>query len=237
MKKYKEIEIFKSFIIFFGVVTFIAFVVSVIFSFKINKVYGRDICFDGNCIKNFLTFFEQVPTVINGVVQFSSYIFAIVGVYFALKTYISNLDAIKTNIHLSHLNSFRGYIESEISRFDTISWKSINLFKWYNLAFPESTTGNINISDAYIALINEINDNISESNAEARSSDNGIAFKYLKHQDKMIITLRKIGLNISRMPRNNYYEVEGVVFDFIQKVNSEFFRMSDDLKITKRLYN
>ena len=53
----------------------------------------------------------------------------------------------------------------------------------------------------------------------------------------MITTLRKIGLNISRMPRNNYYEVEGVVFDFIQKVNAEFFRMNDDLKITKRLYN
>ena len=204
----------------------------------IKGLYKKTFCFDAICIESFLDAYATIPSTINGVIQFFSYIFAIAGVYFALKTYISNLDALKTNIHLSHQNTFRSYIEMEISKFDRISGKSLNVFKWYNLAFPDSPAGNINVSQEYIAVINEINSNIKNSNDESSHSAGGVCFDYKQHQGNMIKTFNKLGIKISRMPRNNFYEIEGAVLDFIQQVNVEFFRLElMTCSITSRRYH
>lgn len=191
----------------------------------VKGLYNKSFCLDAECVDNFLAAYAVIPSTINAVVQFFSYIFAIAGVYFALKTYISNLDALKTNIHLSHQNTFRSYMEMEVSKFDRISGRSLNVFKWYNLAFPDSPAGNINVSQEYISVINEINSNIDDSNNESSLSADGVCFEYRKHQGKMIKTFNKLGIKTSRMPRNNFYEIEGAVLDFIQQVNLEFFRL------------
>ncbi|HHQ5455784.1 TPA: retron Ec48 family effector membrane protein [Aeromonas veronii] len=237
MNNTKELKWFQILMWICIAVTVASLLGSISFELYVDNVFDREVCFEPKCMENFTKIFKDVPPIVNGVVQFLSYIFAIAGVYLALKTYVSNLDAIKTNIHLSHLNSFRSYIELEASRFETISWKSINLFKWYNLACPKSTIGDIGVSQEYMAVINQINEQILRSNKISKASNNGIAFDYQQHQGEMIKIFKKLGVNVSRMPRNNYYEVEGIVLDFIQKVNEEFFRMPESTQIHTRKYH
>ncbi|WP_429210080.1 retron Ec48 family effector membrane protein [Aeromonas veronii] len=224
-------------LIIMAVSTALILIFCVLYVLFIDGLYQKSFCFDAKCIKTFLKAYEVIPTAINSVVQFFSYLFAVFGVYFALKTYISNLEALKTNIHLSHQNTFRSYIEMEIAKFDRISGKSLNLFRWYNLAFPESPSGNISVSPKYVLFIEEINRNINESNDESSTSPNGVCFDYKKHQGKMIRTLNKIGIKTNRMPRNSFYEIEGAIIDFIDQVNLEFFRMDPrTCKIASRRY-
>lgn len=203
-----------------------------------RDIFSLDFCLEKSCVERFVGFFDDIPSSINSLVQFLSYVFTIAGVFYALKTYISNLDAIKTNIHLSHLNSFKDYLALEISTFDgVVSIKNFNIYKWYNVAYPNSCAGSLEVSDNYGDVINELNLLIEESNRISSEARRGEKFDYTKHQGDVIKALKKIGINLPRKPRNDFYEMEGNVFDFIQKVNLEFLRIDDGGVIKARKYN
>lgn len=190
------------------------------------------VCFEPRCIQFFMNKMVFIPSFIKDFAEFLSYIFTVFGVYIALKSYVSSTEATKASVHLMHFNSFREYIQSEIDRADYVSWKSINVVKLYNIIYDKSHEGCLTVSVSYRNLMDELNNKISESNAKNASS----LFDYKHHQTEVKKVLSKMGIEIERKPRNDFYLMEKFLFDFIDKVNSEFCRLTDK-RITTRKYN
>jgi hypothetical protein len=95
--------------------------------------------------------------------------------------------------------------------------------KWYNLIYPKSRNGILEISNEYYDKIKNINKIIDLSN-RISSGSNPInqGFDHKKHQSEMIVALREIGIKLGRAPRNNFKDAEGVLLSIIDKVNKEF---------------
>lgn len=216
---------------------FISLFSFVIFLYVKNELYNYEICFNIGCIDFLFSTLKPISGFISYYVELIFYIFSIFGIYYALKNYISTSNAAIVNIHLSNLNTFKEYLFSE-TKSNSIKFNDINVLKWYNLIYPNSRNGILEISDDYYEKIKNINEIIAESNrisSGLNSSNQG--FDHKKHQSKMIVALKEIGIKLGRAPRNNFKDAEGVLFSIIDKVNKEFCGASGPEFIKVQNYN
>jgi hypothetical protein len=131
---------------------------------------------------------------------------------------------------------------SELEVYGRLDAKSFNVFKWYNSSFPNSRNGNLMVSDDYLLLVKEIDAEIKKSNdlnggVSDSENDECAVFTYQEHQSRIIKVVAKIGVKIPRLPRNDFYEVEGELFSLINKLNTEFFFCPANVSLRKRKYN
>jgi hypothetical protein len=222
MKKgYKQVENLSTYIISFLRVSFVIVILFLIFLLGKEGLLSQDFCWSFKCFDNALVALSGVGPLIDMLLKILVASVSIFGIYHALNNYLSSIDASRSNIHLSHLNTFKHYLISELEAHDGLKIKSFNTFKWYNMAFPESRDGNLDIGDDYKEWIDEINDKIQISN-DIVNGTNPKGFDYKEHQSRIILVLTKIGIKLPRLPRNDFYELEGEIFYLINKVNQEF---------------
>jgi hypothetical protein len=156
-----------------------------------------------------------IKILLSGVTVFS--------IYQALKNYISTTNAAIVNIHLTNLNTFKDYLQSEAHDNKAINIKKIDFLKWYNLLYPDSRNGQLNLSEKYQLKIDEINRIIENSNDYSLGKKaNNALFDHNKHQRVLINALKTVGITLGFAPRNNFKEGEEAIFGLINKVNKEF---------------
>ena len=230
--KNKNVRLLKNFLLIYLAISISILLAYSLYKLNTNGLMEMSICFKEKC---FSTFFQSLQGLI-GIFDFLlSTIVAIVtvfGVYFALITYINSIKTSRTNIHLIHLTTFKEYILSELEGNNQLSTKSFDIFKWYNLIFPYSRDGSIDVGKSYLEIIDNFNRNIRLSNDTYSSAD----FPYIKHQKRMISQFRTLGITINLMPRNDFYEIEKQLFKLIEKTNEEYCFMNGKGKLIKRTY-
>lgn len=228
-------------ILYFGIVVYLILllILSGVYShYLLSKagMYQREICFSLTCIELFISSLESLDAFINGALKLLLSLVSVFGIYNALKSYINSIQTSRSNIYLTHLNTFKQYLMHEIESFDSLNIKSFNILKWYNMAFPLSRSGDLDVGVEYKEFIKELNDVIKNSN-EIASGRTPAEFKYRQHQSDMIDVFKRFGIKMLRLPRNDFYEVEGDLMNLIIKVNSEFCFMGEQGELHERVYN
>jgi hypothetical protein len=207
----------------------------------ISEIYFQDFdkghfCFSHRCVREFVEATCGKPlVVISETIQLIVSLATVGGIYLALKTYISNLNNSKLANHISHFSIFNNYINDELNRNTSIKRRSISVLAWYNVIFDSSRQGNLEISNKYIDFMNQLNNEINSSNLMASKATGGF-FRYVDHQVRIQNTLRMISIEIDKMPRNDFYEVEDQILSLIRNVNRTFCYSSYIPEIVERRY-
>ncbi|WP_282109142.1 retron Ec48 family effector membrane protein [Shewanella algicola] len=210
-------------------------VFTMLFDYLDSGVYHAKLCLNTKCVKEFFNSFSGVIPLFSFLLNTLLAIVTIFGVTAALKNYLNTTSTARLNVHLIHLNTFKDYIHLELEMEPRISKKSVDILKWYNIAFPKSRDGSLLVGDAYISLIDKIKNEIGLSN-NIFSGGNVSMFKYKEHQSRIILTLSSLGIHVSRMPKKDFFEIEAEIFNLINKVNKELCLLDSIHSLPKRYY-
>lgn len=199
-----------------------------------NSLWFGDICFESNCILYFAKTFKGTTTLLGYGVS-TIWIFVLTsGVYIALKNYLTSVKSTALSSHISHLTMFKDFICDEVERHNHLKQKDFDVFKWYKKAFPNSTKGDIEVAQQYEDLISNVRKAIVITN-ESINSPKG-EYGYRKHQDRIIIAMRDIGIELTHLPRNNFHDVELELFKLLDSVNQTFTNITITLNKEDRAY-
>lgn len=198
-------------------------------------VSALEICFTSDCVTLFKTKFAGVVDAVTATIAVLVGVATAGGIVVALMSYKESVNANALSNHIAHLTLFRAYLEKEIAKRSRLKESSIDIHAWYFSMFPRSRSGSTAISASYIDGVRGISRVVSESNARASQARTG-SFRFLQHQDELISALRALGINISRQPRMDFYEVEGEVFELIDSINVAFSYSSETGVLPLRNY-
>jgi hypothetical protein len=183
-------------------------------------------CLTTECYKTMNTRFGLSILIINGTMGLLVSVATIGGIIVAVKNYVNSSYALAISNHITNFRIFSEFLEREILKLNRVNSLSASSFFWYNKIFPNSREGDVQLSKKYKENIDSINKVIFKSN-KIHSTSEKPDFSYQKHQTKMISCFADIGIEISRMNRNDFYICEGQILRLIEKVNTEFCGIMD----------
>ncbi|WP_324726627.1 retron Ec48 family effector membrane protein [Pseudomonas chlororaphis] len=221
-----------------GAVAACGFLLSLVIFLKTGfaeSAFDKNLCFTNSCVKYGLSLYAQVLLILKETLNLLVTIATIGGIIVALLSYLNSVGATALSNHISHFSIFQSYIGNEISKRDRISASSVDIFLWYNAIFFKSRSGLTAISPDYVSLINSINNEIKKSNLQSEKGVDG-SFRYRPHQERIIQSLKNIGIVLTHQPRNEFYEIEDQVFNLIATVNKSFCYSDQVPQILNRKY-
>lgn len=193
-----------------------------IFLYVDSGLYSYDFCFKTECVKKLFSTFSLLPDLIDFLMKIFVAIATILGVIYAFESYQNSASTSRLNVYLLHLNTFKEYLLKEVEKEPRLNSKSINVIKWYNLAFPKSRNGSLEVGAEYISMISDVILVVEESNRRIAGKEPGKLFDYKNHQEQIILKFRAFGINIQRMPKNDFFETELEVISLVNKINRDF---------------
>jgi hypothetical protein len=200
-----------------------------------DGLFARKFCLKSECVDRAISGYKYAFGVASGTVSLLVSIATMGGIFVALLSYLHATSATAFGNHISHLTVFQSYLASEISKRQRIAGASVDVFHWYHLIFPEARSGRLTVSSAYEEVMAELGKEVGKSNAQASAATEG-SFRYVDHQNRIILAVSKIGLKLDRQPRVDFFEIEGEVFSLIRSVNSAFCMESDKCAFPARSY-
>nr|WP_282561626.1 retron Ec48 family effector membrane protein [Providencia sp. 21OH12SH02B-Prov] len=211
------------------------FFISVGYTIYLEGLYKEKWNLSSNGIDFFYKKIQGSTSIITSAVWAITSIVTVSGIIVALKTYNLNIKNNAITNHISHFEMFRDYINSEIDKRDMLNAGKINVFCFYNLMFPNSRDGNLELSDTYQKFISSIKGIIEDANSSITTETGN--YEYKRHQRAMIEKLSEVGIILSNGPKNNFIIVETEIFSFIDNINSAFSSVKlDELSKIKRDY-
>jgi len=157
------------------------------------------------------------------------------GIFVALSSYLTTAGATAFGNHIAHLAVFQSYLSTEVAKRHRISAASLDAFYWYSLIFPDAGLGRLSVSSKYELIVASLRDVIELSNRQAATAREG-SFRYVPHQDRVVVALRSFGIKVERQPRVAFFEIEDEVFSLIRAVNFAFCGTSSKCNLPNRIY-
>lgn len=204
-------------------------------TFRSGDFLSRPICLTNGCVSAFASNFDQVFFILKFTLDLSVAVATAGGIVVALLSYLTSVRVAALTNHVSHLNLFQQYITLEIQKRDRLAPSCVDGLRLYNMIFFLSREGSTEISPAYIKYLHGLNDLIATANNQARRGDPS-AFRYKPHQQRMRDYLANAGITVYMAPRNDFYEVEGQLFELIDTVNQCMCYSNQVPKLTDRAY-
>ncbi|MBQ0533301.1 retron Ec48 family effector membrane protein [Providencia huaxiensis] len=199
-----------------------------------EKLYIYDFCLSDRCLGYFFNKTKNTVSVIQATAWLVTLITTLGGVGIAVMTYVTGVANSKLANHISHLNMFRDYVNAEINKRKFLSSDKINIYKWYDLIFPQSKNGSVIISEDYKSKIIDIKKVIETANDKITSPSG--KYNYKEHQLALVEKIDVLGIKISTGPKNDLILIEEQVFDFIDCINITFTDVDIVLSDIKRSY-
>ncbi|MGI2854840.1 retron Ec48 family effector membrane protein [Shewanella algae] len=203
-------------------------------TYKKLNLSMNDWCLTSKCIIEFSENFNGTLKILEFGAGAISITVVVLGFTVALNSYLISVKSTSLTSHVSNLNLFKNYLESEMSKFGLLNSSKIDIFIWYKAAFPKSSQGNISVSEYYESLVLNIITSIESTNESISTPKGG--YGYRKHQDRMIESLKPLGINISYLPKNDFIKIEEQILALIDSVNRTFTDLNIRLSETKRSY-
>lgn len=209
------------FLLFCAAIGFGLSLITTVYTGIKDGFFSLPLCFHKECVKSVITEFEYSFTIAKATLDFLVAVATIGGIIVALLSYLNSSSTAALTNHIAHFSIFQNYIINEIAKRDRISPASVDNLVWYNLIFSTSRSGKTDVSERYIKFVKELNVLIGQSNVQAERAHHG-SFRYKPHQEKIIPQLKKAGIDVSFLPRNDFFEMEGQLFSLINRVNQSF---------------
>lgn len=184
-----------------------------------------------DCIVNFSNLFDGLLKYL----AFSSAIFALYNIHIAIKSYKKATSNYNFNNHISNYKSFCDFVSSEIRKCSMLDESKFNFFRWYNLIYPNSQSGDLEISKEYIKCINGIIKITENSNMTGRA-EKRTHFSHIEHQNRMKVALDEMGIKTTVLPRSTYRYVENELIQLIEHVHEAFCSKIGFIKFPTRDY-
>ncbi len=204
-----------------AVVGFVISLISIMSTIVARETYNLPLCMSSDCIDYAYKLFGGSFKIISAIIGLLTSIATIGGIFVALLNYVNVSDSSALNNHISHFKIFSDYLIFEVSKQGNLKVSAINIFKLYNLIFPSSRLGDMNVSNNYISLVNRLNNEINESNNQAKNA-NSESFRYKQHQKRIIDCFDTLGIKLEFHPRNDFFEIEGQLFELVSIINQAF---------------
>lgn len=214
--------------IFFALLVFVVTGVS-------EGYFSLELCFSSRCVEGVIAKYKSSILIMNSTLDLLIGAATIGGIVVALMSYLNNAGTSALSNHIANFSIFQNYISNEILRRDRISSASIDILHWYNAIFYNSRRGVMTIAPGYIGLVAQLNDEIKLSNSQAATGVDG-GFRYKPHQERLIKILKRFGIQLLYLPRNDFYEVEAQIFSLISCVNDSFCFSDNVPLLLKREY-
>lgn len=194
----------------------------------------KDLCFSSECYTFAFKKIEPATQILLAGGWFLTLFGTLGGALIALTSYLTGIKHNAFNNHLSHIRLFSDFVNAELMKHSGISKNKIDVFHWYDLIFPNSSDGNMSISQDYHNQINDIKQEIVTSNNIVAEKAN---IYMVDHQKRMLPKLEGVfGIKFDILPKNDYIRIEEEIFIFIDKVNKTFTKNPISLSGQKRLY-
>lgn len=224
------------FYFYFAVIGFAFGVILLLFVLFCEDLFSLPLCGNNQC---FVYFFGRISSVVVYFDFFGGVLLAIgaLGVLFvALLNYLSSDRTYKFSNYISHLGLFNEYFCSEVSKRDSLSISSFDVYRIYALIFSvhKAKDGVIEISSEYQEFISRLNAEVERSNAMASNATGG-SFRYLEHQGRIKGVLASAGFEVQFQPKKDFYEIETQLISLIDALSISFCN-ADHLRIADRRY-
>lgn len=212
------------------IITFLLSVILII----LNDLYKQPICFSSECISFVFGKIEPAIQILQAGGWALTLIGTLGGAFIALTSYLNSIKHNAFNNHISHIRLFSDFVNAEIAKHSGISSNKVDVFHWYNIIFPNSSHGDMEVSKDYYRSIDFIALEINTSNNIIKEKANMFI---MDHQKRMLPKISFVfGTNMELLPKNDYIRVESEIFMFIDKVNRTFTSKSVPLFSQARLY-
>lgn len=231
----KELKYLIRFLSSIAVVGFSLSILIAIVSINNNGLLAMPFCFNNECVGYVVKNIKSAIDIANATLNVLVSVATIGGIIVALLSYLNSSNTSALSNHIAHFSIFHNYLNSEIANLSMISPKSVDILSLYNYIFNKSRSGKTDVSKKYITFVNSLNNEISTSNNKAQNAKDG-SFRYKDHQRRIIEILKKFGISMNYLPRNDFFEAEGQVFSLIEKVNQSFCYTDSVPTLEKRHY-
>lgn len=201
-----------------------------------EKLYDLDFCLTSSCVKFWSERNEAVFDVLFSTGNIIAVLITLGGIVVALFSYLNSVQSSKLANHFAQLTIFSEYIRCEIEKRPRVASSDVDVLKWYNVLFKNSSSGSFEVSDEYQALLRQINSSIDISNRRYESVDE-LRYEYKLHQKTMIDIVENIGIKMNRLPRIDFNEAESQVLDLIYTANRSFCRSLEAFSFSERRYH
>lgn len=218
----------------FCVGVLIFFIIFFVTGFE-EDIFDLPFCLSNSCVGYFAKAFSSALAVLSVTGALVGGLVTFGGIVVALLSYVGATRASALSNHISHLSIFSNYVYGEIDKRDRLSRGSFDVLRWYNLIYNKSRLGELLISGDYILFMSKLNCLISGSNSLIERVESG-GYRYKPHQESMKNLMLEIGVSLDYLPRTDFYEVEGQLFDLIKTVNMSFCQSERGLALLERKY-
>lgn len=210
-------------------------IATVLFAGFDDGAFFRSICFQRECFKRVVYLYKAPVAIASATLVALSAVATVGGIFVALQSYVANVRATAFSNHISQLNAFLNYVSGEIAKRPRIAAQSVDSFFWYRKIFDDAGRGDLEVSNHYVRLLQELAEAIQISN-DLASHPSRERFRFVEHQQRMIAALSGFGISLVRQPRLDFFEIEEQVLSMVVAVNFAFCPRPNLPAVPARLY-
>jgi hypothetical protein len=203
-------------------------------TYKNQELKHSDFCMQSLCIENFEKIFSGSIKIFRSGMYITTALTIILTSYIALKNYKISVQMSSLSSYVGHSNLFKDFLESEIEKRNQLKLSNVNIHYWYRHMFPNAKNGELATSEEYKITIKGITSSIIKTNNSINTPKGG--YGYRKHQDRMVLAFKKLGIKIGPLPKNDFNLIETQIFDLIDTVNLTFTDIREEISAHKRDY-
>lgn len=205
-------------------VVFLISLFSVGYSFYNNDNLTFGLCITEECVGVIASNFPNILSLLNTVTTLALSAFAIVGILIAAKSYQLSVSSSLINNHINNFNLFSDFVHKYVSLNSYLTIKNIDVYLLYDSIHPQSRDGEFKDYQEYYAYIDRVRKyliKVSNSFSPNRRLK-AAPFDYGKHQEKVILFFKEIGIKLEKQHKNDFYLIEEELFIFIDSVSLAF---------------
>lgn len=195
-------------------------------------IRGYSFCFSEDCIRFAVKVFEGSMSFAKYTLEISASLATVIGVYFALRTYIDSVRARISAERETHMIGILEHVRSA-SKMSGVMLSVSQARELYDLIFSKSLNGCFDPSKDYLRRINNLRNFI-----KARSASYGSAegFSKEEHARSMYSLLKRLSIKFEEERPADAYSHETMALKFLDNLNSNIGGADAQLSGIDRLY-
>lgn len=211
--------------------------ITVINQFFSDPSLNWSFCFSNKCLEVVSRNFEYKLIIFKELTIFFALCLTAIGVRTGLQTYKLSLENSILSNHNDNLKVFIDFCNCEVVKYELLDASKINYYELYNVFYPNSREGkfyNFEILEDNLCLLKK---EIIISNVEYQEREVNRAFKFRKHQGRIIKLAAKFGFNIDFRNRVDFYKIESQIYNFIDSLILNFSTEIEGISTVERKYS
>jgi hypothetical protein len=200
--------------------TFVISLLSICYSFYSNQNLTFGICITEKCVGVIASHFPNILSFLNTVTTLALSSFAVIGILIAAKSYQLSVSSSLINNHINNFNLFSDFVHKYVGSNSFLTIKNIDIYLLYDCIHPQSRDGEFKDYQEYFAYINRVRKYLIKVSNSSRAQT--IPFNYGKHQEKVILFFKEIGIRLEKQHKNDFYLIEEELFIFIDSISLAF---------------